>query len=88
MFADNPNMRGAMLMMASMAGFVFNDSIMKFMSADISLYQSIFIRGLIVTALIAALAWRYGVLRQSLQRRDRIWMGWRALGKAARPSVI
>ncbi len=82
MFADNPNMRGAMLMMASMAGFVFNDSIMKYLSADISLYQSIFIRGLIVTALIAGLAWRYGVLRQSLQRRDRFWMGWRALGES------
>lgn len=82
MFSDNPNMRGAMLMMASMAGFVFNDAIMKSLSSDISLYQSIFIRGLFVTAIVFALAWRYGSVRQQLETRDRKILGWRSLGEA------
>ncbi|MEZ5933181.1 MAG: DMT family transporter [Alphaproteobacteria bacterium] len=51
------NVRGAVFMMLSMAGFVLNDTMMKSLSADLPMFQAIFIRGAVATVLIAVLAW-------------------------------
>ncbi|MGR3289964.1 MAG: DMT family transporter [Paracoccaceae bacterium] len=40
------NMRGSLLMLASMAAFVFNDVCMKALSDEIPLFQAVFIRGI------------------------------------------
>lgn len=55
--APGDNFRGAIYMMLSMAGFVLNDTLMKSLSADLPMFQAIFLRGLVATALIGALAW-------------------------------
>ncbi|NJO36420.1 MAG: DMT family transporter [Rhizobiales bacterium] len=55
--AAGGNVRGAVFMMLSMAGFVINDTLMKSLSADLPMFQSIFVRGAVATVLIAALAW-------------------------------
>jgi drug/metabolite transporter (DMT)-like permease len=65
------NLRGALFMMASMAGFVFNDTLMKLASADLGMFQAIFLRGVFATMLIGALAWRLGVLGYRLRKADR-----------------
>ena len=50
------NLRGAIFMMLSMAGYVVNDTLMKLVSEDVALAQSVFLRGLVATALLAAFA--------------------------------
>jgi drug/metabolite transporter (DMT)-like permease len=67
------NHRGAMLMALSMLCFVLNDGFMKALFADMSIYQAIFLRGLITAPLLAAMAWRQGVLVPRLTARDR-WL--------------
>ncbi len=53
------NIRGASLMAASMAAFVLNDALMKLASSEAPLFQALFLRGLITTALLGALVlWR------------------------------
>jgi drug/metabolite transporter (DMT)-like permease len=44
-------------MMASMAGFVLNDTMIKLVSADLELFQAVFLRGIIATILLGVLAW-------------------------------
>ena len=50
------NMKGAVFMMAAMAAFVVNDTMMKSLSGEVPLFQAIFIRGLFASALVAFLA--------------------------------
>ena len=50
------NLRGAVFMMLSMAGYVGNDTLMKLVSSDVSLAQSVFIRGLVASVLLAGFA--------------------------------
>lgn len=57
MSAFSDNIRGAVYMMLSMAGFVLNDTLMKSLSADIPMFQAIFLRGIVATLLTGALAW-------------------------------
>lgn len=57
-------------MMLSMAGFVLNDTMVKLVSVDMTLYQTVFLRGVLATLLIAALAWHRGALRYKPTRRD------------------
>lgn len=54
------NMRGAAYMVLAMLGFVLNDAIMKLVSSDVDLYQAIFLRGVLATAIMGFLAWRSG----------------------------
>lgn len=65
------NLRGALFMMASMAGFVVNDTLMKLASAEVDLFQAILMRGLLASVLIGALAARRGALRFRPRGRDR-----------------
>lgn len=66
------NLRGAVLMTASMASFTINDTFIKSLSGDLPLMQTVFLRGLAVTPLLALLAWHRGALRFRLTRGD----GW------------
>ncbi len=64
------NMRGALFMMASMAGFTLNDTMIKLVSRDLELFQAVFLRGIVATLLLGALAWHQGALRFRPDRRD------------------
>lgn len=75
------NMRGAIFMMASMAGFSFNDALLKSVADDLPLYQAVFLRGCVATALIGLMAWRQGALRFRPGRHDRRMIGQRAVGE-------
>ncbi|MEC7237866.1 MAG: hypothetical protein VXW17_07535, partial [Pseudomonadota bacterium] len=65
------NLRGAMLMALSMLAFVSNDAMMKALFADMSIYQAIFLRGVITVPLIAVMAWQQGALIINIAPRDR-----------------
>lgn len=64
-------------MALSMLAFVANDALMKALFADMSIYQAIFLRGLITVPLIALMAWQQGALMISLAARDRMLMALR-----------
>lgn len=75
------NMRGAFLMMASMAAFTFNDACMKSLSDELPLFQAIFLRGLAVIVLLLVLARSMGALRFDLSRRDWGFIALRTIGE-------
>lgn len=75
------NLTGALLMMGSMAAFTFNDAMIKSLSGQISLFQVMFLRGVLTTAMVAVIAWRMGALRQRLPRVDRWPVFWRMVGE-------
>jgi drug/metabolite transporter (DMT)-like permease len=54
------NMRGALFMMLSMAGYVFNDAMVKLLSSSLGLFQTVFLRGMIVATLLGLFAWIRG----------------------------
>ncbi|WP_262695792.1 DMT family transporter [Kordiimonas aquimaris] len=66
------NMRGALFMVLGMMGFTFNDGLMKLISSDLHLFQSIFIRGVMATTLIGILAWRNGALLHPKAKMSRL----------------
>ena len=57
-------------MALSMLAFVLNDGLMKALFVDMSIYQAIFLRGMVTAPLLALLAWRAGVLMARLGGRD------------------
>lgn len=57
------NMRGILAMVASMFCFNTNDMLIKLVAADLPTGQIVFLRGILATGLIAALAWWRGELR-------------------------
>ncbi len=59
-------------MALSMLAFVLNDGLMKAVFDSMSIYQAIFLRGLITVPLIALLAWQKSALIVSIARRDRL----------------
>ncbi len=75
------NMRAAIFMMTSQAGFALNDAMMKLSSETLNLFQAIFLRGMIASVLIAVLAFRFGALRHRVVGRDRILIALRSLGE-------
>ncbi len=64
------NILGALLMMASMACFTLNDSLIKLTSGAVPLFQLIFLRGLITTILILATKGRLGPMHLNIPRHD------------------
>ena len=70
MTQDNPNLRGALLMMASMATFTFNDACMKALSDELPLFQAVFMRGIATVTMMGAGAWYFGQLHLNIARRD------------------
>lgn len=56
------NMRGALLMMGSMAAFTLNDACMKVLLGELPLFQAIFLRGLLtIGALVMMSRWMGGL---------------------------
>lgn len=80
--ALSDNVRGAALMAAAMACFVTNDTLMKLTSEHLSLYQAVFLRGIVASVLMAFIAWRQGALLVVVPRRDRPILLGRFVGEA------
>lgn len=66
----SPNLKGALLMMGSMAAFTFNDACVKLVTAELPLFQIVFFRGILTTLMIAALAWTMGLRSLRIPRGD------------------
>ncbi|MFY0636280.1 MAG: DMT family transporter [Vannielia sp.] len=77
----NENLRGAMLMTASMAAFTINDTFVKSLAGELPLFQTVFLRGLAVTPLLVLLAWSRGALRLRMSRRDAVLLAFRSLSE-------
>jgi S-adenosylmethionine uptake transporter len=73
-----PNHLGALFMMASMAFFTLNDMLMKVTGGDVPLFQMLFLRGVLTTLLIIALARWLGTLTLNFPKRDWIYIGLRS----------
>ena len=61
------NTRSAVYMTASMAFLNSNDALLKTLAGEVPLFQAVFVRGLVVTLLVGALAWQQG---RSVPRSD------------------
>lgn len=68
----SPNIRGALLMMSSMAAFTINDALMKHLGASIPLFQLITMRGALTCILIFALARYLGKVDLRIPKGDRL----------------
>lgn len=66
----SPNLKGALLMMGSMAAFTFNDVCVKLLAEDLPLFQIVFLRGILTTLMIGALAWSLGLRSLAIPRGD------------------
>ncbi|WP_225026480.1 DMT family transporter [Xinfangfangia pollutisoli] len=71
--------RGALLMNAAMAVFTLNDTVMKAVMQSVPMFQAMFLRGILATALLLLLAWHMGALSVRLSPRDRRFVALRAL---------
>jgi drug/metabolite transporter (DMT)-like permease len=58
-----PNVRGALYMAISMAGFTINDMFVKLASAEMNTGQIMFVRGAMATALMFLFCWKTNALR-------------------------
>lgn len=76
---ENANLRGALLMTASMASFTLNDVFVKLLAEDLPLFQIVFLRGIFTTILLVGLAAWYGQLRFRVEGADRARLGWRTV---------
>lgn len=68
-----PNVKGALLMMGSMAAFTVNDTLVKAAGQEVPLFQMVAMRGLLATCLVFALARHLGALHLQFERNDR-WL--------------
>ena len=75
------NLTGALLMMASMAAFTLNDTMMKAMAGQVPLFQLLFLRGVLTTVAVAVVAWRMGAFGARPPRRDWKVIAWRTLAE-------
>ncbi len=75
----SPNLKGALLMMGSMAAFTFNDTCVKLVSGELPLFQIVFLRGVLTTVAIGLLAWAFGLRSLRLPRGDL----WKVAGRTA-----
>lgn len=83
MAAISDNMRGAFLMATCMVAFTVNDAFMKAVMAHVPLFQAIFLRGLMTSALLLIVALKMGALRLPPARRDRRLIALRSLAEIA-----
>ncbi|WP_323019249.1 DMT family transporter [Pararhodobacter sp.] len=67
------NARGALLMVVGMASFTLSDAIMKLLSTELPMFQTLVWRGLGVSLVLVVLAWRKGAFRVTIARGDR-WL--------------
>ncbi len=74
---QSENIRAAGFMVLAMAGFCFNDALVKSVSGELPLFQAIFVRGMFASVLIGMMAWRRGALGARPANRDWRLIGWR-----------
>ena len=67
-----PNVKGALLMMGSMAAFTVNDTLVKLALQELPLFQMVSLRGVLATALIYVLARNLGALHLNFPRHDKL----------------
>ena len=79
----SPNSRGARFMMLSMTAFTLNDTCMKSLSDEIPLFQTIFLRGLLTSLILAIAAALMGAFRIHLAPRDWSLVALRSLAEVA-----
>lgn len=76
------NIRGAMLMCASMAAFIGNDTLMKYVTWEFPLYEAVAIRGIFVLPLLASYAALFaGGLRLRIPKGDLGKLGMRSVAE-------
>ncbi|MDO5632230.1 MAG: DMT family transporter [Paracoccus sp. (in: a-proteobacteria)] len=75
------NVQGAVLMCVAMAFFTMNDTVMKYVTQDLPLYQSIALRGLAILPILAVFARREGGLDLRVQRENRWPLALRTVGE-------
>ncbi|MFT4651012.1 MAG: drug/metabolite transporter (DMT)-like permease [Polaribacter sp.] len=68
-------------MMASMAGFVLNDTMIKLVSEDLELFQAVFLRGIFATLLLGILAWHKKVIFHKLETGEFKIIAWRTFAE-------
>ncbi|MCA0929218.1 DMT family transporter [Ruegeria profundi] len=68
-----PNVKGALLMMGSMAAFTINDTLVKAAGAEVPLFQMVAMRGVLATILVYLLARYLGALHLNFPRHDK-WL--------------
>lgn len=68
---SSSNLAGALTMTASMAAFTLNDACVKLLAETLPLFQIVFLRGLLTTALMVAAVAALGRLSLSIPRGDR-----------------
>ncbi|RED52018.1 DMT family transporter [Aestuariispira insulae] len=64
------NIKGALLMAVSMLAFVLNDTMVKMAADHLSLFQTIFLRGVMTVVLVGIFAWYKKQLFYRFDRRD------------------
>ncbi|MCQ0093727.1 DMT family transporter [Roseovarius sp. M141] len=77
------NTIGALLMMASMAAYTLNDTLMKSLSGHVPLFQVIFLRGCLTSTAVAVIAWRMGAFSKRVSPKDARAIFLRVLGEVA-----
>ena len=78
-----PNTRAALFMIASMAAFTMNDTLVKVVGGDVPLFQMVTLRGILASVLIYILAQRFGGVHFRLARGDWALIGLRCLGEVS-----
>jgi S-adenosylmethionine uptake transporter len=68
-----PNVKGALLMVGSMAAFTINDALIKAAGAEMPLFQMVAMRGVLATVLVYLLARNLGALHLNFPRHDK-WL--------------
>ncbi len=63
------NMRGALFMILSMAGYVLNDTFMKFVLGDLPFFEALFFRGIFATLFMGILCWHMNAFSGVSQTR-------------------
>ncbi|WP_170451894.1 DMT family transporter [Ruegeria arenilitoris] len=76
-----PNVKGALLMMGSMAAFTVNDTLVKAAGQEVPLFQLVALRGLLATILVLALARHLGALHLRFGRHDRWLVAFRCVAE-------
>ena len=75
------NIRGAIFMSVSMAGFSLNDALIKLVCADLPLFQARFVRGLLTVLLMLGVVWYAAPGWPTLGPRDTRWLALRMAGE-------
>ncbi|NVO58140.1 DMT family transporter [Rhodobacteraceae bacterium B1Z28] len=76
-----PNVKGALLMVGSMAAYTVNDALVKMAGQDLPLFQLIALRGALATVLIYLLTRHLGALHLNFPRHDKWLIVWRCLSE-------